>query len=142
MANTIKYKPEYCDKLIDHMRQGKTYTSFAKLVKVRPATLIDWEREYPDFNNAKSEAFLLRKDFFEGKFVEIALGQDPNAKMAQPGMLIFMMKNINNWAEKNDVTQTTQGKIDYNITYEEIGDSSQIKRVDYEVVDNDIDNED
>ena len=135
MSRPTKYKPEYCKLLIEHMRKGKTFTSFASVVKVNIGTLNDWTREIDDFNNAKIEGFLLRQDHFESKFVSIAMGDDPNSKDAQPGMMIFLMKNINNWAEKQEVNQTTTGKIDYNITYEEIGDSSQIKRVDYEVID-------
>jgi hypothetical protein len=52
------YKPEFCEMLIEHMRQGLSYESFAGLdeVDVCIKTLYNWERQFPEFLQAKERA--------------------------------------------------------------------------------------
>jgi transposase len=51
-----KYKPEYCQKLIDHMSEGDSFESFAVRVDVSRGTLYEWLKVHPDFFNAKEKA--------------------------------------------------------------------------------------
>tara|TARA_R110001592_G_scaffold340824_1_gene629417 strand:+ start:2808 stop:3242 length:435 start_codon:yes stop_codon:yes gene_type:complete len=132
-----KYKPEYCEQLRQWMTAGNAYFDFRHQVKVAYRTLQQWEKLNPEWLEAKMDGFEARKAFFEKKFIDIALGQDENAKHAQPGMLIFLMKNMNDWSDKNVQEVKTTGKIDYNINYEQITGPDEIKSIEYKEIDND-----
>lgn len=53
MGRPTKYTPEYCEQLIEHMAGGLSYESFAGLLRVSKQTLYTWEKQYPDFLDAK-----------------------------------------------------------------------------------------
>ena len=49
-----KYKPEYCEALIQHMENGNSFWSFAANVNTCFDTLSEWCRAHPEFSEAKS----------------------------------------------------------------------------------------
>lgn len=51
-----KYKPEYCELLIEHMAGGHSFESFAGRpdVRVNIDTLYEWAKVHPQFSEAKS----------------------------------------------------------------------------------------
>ncbi len=51
-----KYKPDYPEKLIEHMKQGFPYETFAGLILVSREVLYDWEKKHPEFLHAKKVA--------------------------------------------------------------------------------------
>lgn len=51
-----KYKKEYCDLLIEHMREGYSYGTFASVIQVNPDTLYEWESKHKDWVMAKEQA--------------------------------------------------------------------------------------
>lgn len=52
-----KYKPEYCQQLIDWMSKGNSFWSFAADVDVCFDTLSEWVRQYPEFSEAKRTGY-------------------------------------------------------------------------------------
>jgi hypothetical protein len=48
-----KYRPEYCEQLVEHMKQGKSFWTFASVVSVTWETLSEWCRVHADFSEAK-----------------------------------------------------------------------------------------
>lgn len=48
-----KYKPEYCQLLIEHMAEGLSFESFAALADVDRSTLYEWEEVHKEFSDAK-----------------------------------------------------------------------------------------
>lgn len=50
-----KYKPEYCEMLVEHMREGFSFLSFGGLREVDCGqnTLYEWEKAHPEFQEAK-----------------------------------------------------------------------------------------
>lgn len=60
-ANSIgrptKYKPEYCEQLIEHMSGGLSYECFGAIINVARSTIYKWETEFPEFSDAKELAF-------------------------------------------------------------------------------------
>ena len=48
-----KYKPEYCEQLVEHMKQGKSFWTFAAIIDVAWDTLTDWTHRHPEFLAAK-----------------------------------------------------------------------------------------
>ena len=98
--NTSKYKPEYCERLIDHMAQGMSFESFAGKVRVSKGTLFNWYKDYPDFKEAKEigEACLLY--FFENVGNEAIYGQIEHFNAS---VWIFKMKNLCGWRDKHEL---------------------------------------
>lgn len=52
-----KYKPEYCQQLIDWMSKGNSFWSFAAECDVCFDTLSEWTRVYPEFSEAKRSGY-------------------------------------------------------------------------------------
>jgi hypothetical protein len=50
------YRPEYCEMLVEHMAKGYSFESFAGVVNVVFKTLYNWEKEHPEFLQAKQRA--------------------------------------------------------------------------------------
>jgi hypothetical protein len=96
------YKPEYCQKLVEHLAEGYLYESFAALVDVHWDTLYDWEARHPEFLEAKKRGMtkallydeqllktgmLGRKKVINGK-----TGKEVDINI-QPALMIFRLKN-------------------------------------------------
>src|ERR1700721_1643199 len=69
------YRPEYCDALIAHMREGYSFESFGANVGAHKQTLYTWAEVHPDFADAKKEGTALSLKFYEGVAKMQALGQ-------------------------------------------------------------------
>ena len=67
MIKSSKYKPEYCDMLIKEMASGISYLAFAGLIRVSNKTLYNWEKDHPEFAEAKEIAFNACLYFWETK---------------------------------------------------------------------------
>lgn len=94
------YKPEYCQQVIDHMRNGMSIASFAAAVGVSRETIWKWGKAYPEFRNACEVAKEASQIWFERLAIAIASGQhktltdDKGVKRfanANPGMVMFLM---------------------------------------------------
>lgn len=97
MANHLKYKPEFCQALIEHMKSGLSFETFAAIAKVHRDTLYQWVKEYPEFKEAKDEAFLQNQLFFEKLGIDGAKGKVPGFNVTA---WIFNMKNRHGWRDK------------------------------------------
>ena len=82
-----KYKPEYCQQLINHMKMGRSYESFAAEVHVCDDTLREWESKHPAFSAAKREGRVKSLRFWEDLLIENARGLPSNATS-----IIFVLK--------------------------------------------------
>lgn len=71
------YKPEYCDQLIDHMKSGYSFESFAAIIDVVRATLYNWTKDFPEFLDAKNRGVDHSLLFFEKNSIGIATGKVP-----------------------------------------------------------------
>ena len=52
MGAPTKYKPEYCQALIEASKKGDTIIMFASSIDVHIDTLYEWKKHYPDFSEA------------------------------------------------------------------------------------------
>ena len=106
-----KFREEYCEMLIQHMAMGMTYTSFAGHpdVRVNVDTLYQWEKDNPQFSEAKSIA----KPASEYYMLELAHSQMIDGKMNNTAW-VFMMKNMHGWRDKQEQVGETNHKITLN----------------------------
>lgn len=100
-----KYKPEYCQKLIDHMAKGLSFESFAAECEVHFDSLYEWVKKNPEFSEAKKVGTAQSLRFWEGVGMAGVMGDLRNFNVAG---WIFNMKNRFKWTDKVEVSgQTT-----------------------------------
>ena len=97
-----KYKAEYCQMLVDHMETGLSFESFAGTIDVCRETLYIWEKEYPDFFNAKKRGFAKCQLWWEKKGAEGLWGSKEGT--FNTGVWVFSMKNRFKWTDKVEVS--------------------------------------
>lgn len=98
-----KYKPEYCQMLIDHMSQGLSFESFAADVDTWAGTLYRWEEAHPEFREAKRKGFEKCRKFYEKAGVAGFMGKIPGFNTAA---WIFNMKNRFKWHDRQELEVT------------------------------------
>lgn len=94
-----KYDPLYCEALIEHMGKGLSYEAFAGSIQVSKKTLYSWEKEFPEFLNAKEIGIEKSRLWWElvgqdGLFTEYQ-GTAMNASV-----WVFNMKNRFQWRDR------------------------------------------
>lgn len=89
-----KYKPEYCQLLIDHCAKGYSYDAFAGSVGVDVDTLYEWEKVHAEYSEAKKIAWSKSRHFWENIGLHGMTGKIPGFVSA---VWIFNMKNRFKW---------------------------------------------
>jgi hypothetical protein len=89
-----KYKPEYCEALIDYMAKGFTLTAFAGSIRVSRETVYAWMSEHSDFSDAATRGKAAASNAWEARMMEAK-------RSAEAATSIFALKNINpdDWKE-------------------------------------------
>jgi hypothetical protein len=83
----LKYKEEFCEMLMKHMAQGKTFASFALHLfkdhgtKVTRKTLYTWLEKYPEFKEAEDTGKLLSEGWWDDKTQDGIGGGQLNAAL-------------------------------------------------------------
>ena len=110
-----KYKPEYCEAIIDHMSEGASMTSFAASIGVARSTINEWIDNNPEFSESVKV----------GKAVCAAWWERVGRKNAVEGggnatLVIFGLKNMSpdDWREKVTNEHTGPGGAPLNIRVE------------------------
>lgn len=75
-----QFKPEYCQKLIEHMRQGDSFESFGFTIGIGRRTLYIWVQKFPLFKDAYDLAWCGCLKFYEDLFKYDTLGMKPTMK--------------------------------------------------------------
>lgn len=91
------YRPEYCEKLIEHMASGFSFETFAAKLDTHRAVLYQWEHEHQDFADAKRKGLDKLQEYFESAGNAGMVGQIRNFHDA---IWIFQMKNRFRWTDK------------------------------------------
>ena len=81
-----KYRPEYCDQVVEHMAQGKSLTSFASRIGVSTDCLYDWIATNADFSYAVKCGHPARVNTLEDKLLNVHTG-------GEAASAIFALKN-------------------------------------------------
>ena len=66
MGRPNNYRKEYCQMLIDHMAEGRSFETFGIKDGVCYMTLYRWAERYNDFCDAKRIGEVAALDFWEG----------------------------------------------------------------------------
>lgn len=48
----IKYRPEYCEEIVEFCAQGFSLTAFAGKIRVARSTIQEWCKNFPEFGDA------------------------------------------------------------------------------------------
>lgn len=94
LGRPTKYKPEYCQLLIDHMSQGFSFRSFGAIPGVCEDTLHEWCKVYPDFSESKKIGQLKQAHALESIGIKAMEGKIPGFNATA---WIFFMKNTQGW---------------------------------------------
>jgi hypothetical protein len=96
------FREEYCDRLIEWMRTGMSFESFAGEIEVDRDTIYHWTKIHPIFSDAKKKACALRDKFVEQRFMASTL--NPAKYPTRDALMIFLMKNACGWKDKQDIS--------------------------------------
>jgi hypothetical protein len=84
MGRPTTYKPEYCQMLIEHMKKGFSFKSFAADVDCHYDTLYAWKEAHPDFSEAKKIGEAKSLKHWEQIGQMMVLGQLKTIKSERP----------------------------------------------------------
>lgn len=95
-----KYRPEYCDMVVEHMSEGASLTSFAAEIDVSRETISEWSRVHPEFSVAVKKGKAKCAAWWERLGRTGAMGGDVN-----PTLVIFGLKNMSpdDWRDKQEI---------------------------------------
>lgn len=105
-----KYKPEYCAMLIEHMKAGYGYVTFAVKIGVHHSIMYDWEKVHEEWAIAKEMAFNACQLFWEKLGIDHVVSvseseksgdyQHSSSKSLNSTVWTFNMKNRFGWRDK------------------------------------------
>lgn len=98
----LEYRPEYCQKLIDHMEQGLSMESFAGSIGVSRSVLYKWVKEHEAFKMAKEIGQSKMLLMMEKIGMNGALGKIKNYNNST---WCFKMKNKCGWSDNPNATE-------------------------------------
>lgn len=100
-GNPTKYRPEFCEQLVEHMSKGHSFESFASTINVNRDSLYEWVKNHTDFSDAKKRAVDKNLEFMEGLGLQAMQGHIPNFNV---GVWCFFMKNVHRWKDKHELS--------------------------------------
>jgi len=116
VGRPTKYDPKFCKKLIEHMKKGFSYRSFAGVIGVCFDTLYEWEKVHKEFSYAKKIGRGKGLHAYESLILKAAKGEIENFNSTAA---VWFGKNVYNWRDKSEVKQETTQKIQINIDSED-----------------------
>lgn len=117
MGRPSKYKPEYCEALVIHMRAGNSIESFGSNLHCSVQTIYNWLDKYPAFLEAKRVGTSHLHKFLEDMGKMLATGQLRRLKAEEP--VLFTGKDGRQYA-----TTDAQGNVVYRKVYETVPGNS------------------
>lgn len=102
------YTKEHCEMLIEHMRNGLSFKSFAGVAGVQRSTLYNWLDANPEFKEAKEIGEDLSLLFWEKMGIDNIINrsesfgnnQGGNSTSLNATVWIFNMKNRFGWRDR------------------------------------------
>ena len=76
----VAYKKEYCEQIIAKMASGLTFPAACSELGISPIQARNWEREHPEFAEARTLGHWKHRAFFEKLLIHSAVGTRPEIK--------------------------------------------------------------
>ena len=112
------YKEEYCDLIVDFMKNGSSYVEFAAHIGVCRDTIYEWAKKHSEFSDAKKRALAASQSWWE-KQARLYMVTSKEDKFSAPTW-IFNMKARFGYRDKVEVEHSGNQKIElsYNLDKE------------------------
>lgn len=147
-----KYNERYCKLLIEHMKRGLSFWSFAGTAMVGTSTMDEWLQKYPDFRKAREIGEELYRAFWEEAYIKGIIGEMPmqlkkvtrydasgkpigamkieEPVKFSPQAIQFILRNRfpNQWKEISEVQIANKPKSDEDLLEEWQSDNEKLKR--------------
>lgn len=96
-----KYKPEYCELVIDTMAQGKSLAAAAAQLRIARSTFYEWAKNHPEM----AEAVAIGKDLSLAYWEQLAHDTATGDSNGNASVLNFQMKNRfrNDYTDSQDL---------------------------------------
>ena len=101
-----KYKPEFCDTVVEVGAKGDTLAAMAEACDVDRSTINDWMDQHPEFSRAVKRGLQKAQVWWEQKGKEATVGEVDGFNATS---YIFNMKNRfkDDWRDKHEVDNTS-----------------------------------
>lgn len=100
VGRPTKYKPEYCEQVIEYMRTGAAKKELALELNIHIDTLYEWSEVHPEFSEAIKKGVCLS----EGWWVREGRKNLENGHF-QTALWYINMKNRHGWSDKKSIFQ-------------------------------------
>ena len=81
VGRPTKYKPEYCEQIIQLGKEGKSIAQMASFFDVDKASIFDWAASHEDFSTALARARVHSQNWWEDKAQQNLASRDFNAQL-------------------------------------------------------------
>jgi hypothetical protein len=81
VGRPTKYKPEYCEEIIELGKQGKSIAQMAAAFDVDKASIFDWAAAHEDFSTSLARARAYSQTWWEDKAQQNLGSRDFNAQL-------------------------------------------------------------
>jgi transposase-like protein len=85
-----KYKPAYCDEVIEFLAKGHSVAAFAGHISVNRDTVYEWAEQHPEFKAAKDIGINAATKWWEDRLIDSALNGKAGGNVTA---IIFGLKN-------------------------------------------------
>ena len=101
------YRVEYCDDVVDFLKDGHSLAAFASKIDVTPKSIYDWMGKHPEFADAVKRAQAKSALWWELRILDLAQNDKGNAKA-----VIFGLKNraADHWRDR--IHTEVSGKVE------------------------------
>lgn len=97
-----KFKPEYCEQLVEHMKQGFPFGTFAAIIHVNEDTLYEWCHKHEIFSEAKKKGKKYQELWWISMGRQAVMGQVENFNSTT---FVWMTKNLIGWRDKHEIVE-------------------------------------
>jgi len=121
-----KYRKEFCQMLIEHMKEGLSFESFGAKVDSSKQTLYDWLEKHQDFIDARRKG----ESYSRLKWEQLGMDGMTNKIMFFNGnMWQFAMKNKfrDEWKDQSHVEEVSKKKIEITGSVSELSEEDLFK---------------
>jgi len=117
--HVTKYKPEFCELLIEHMSKGFPISSFGSVVGVSRQTVGQWAKYHQEFAEARAVGLAKSEQFYVQQALTYLVEHSDSPKL-NTKLWGTLMRNIHKWDRLDKkVDQTTLEQRFANMSREE-----------------------